>query len=388
MDYTKEVKQLNREYAIKGEVKTKLTDILQNCTKDKLSSIASNCDLSGRSKMKKPELVTGLHEHILDEERLQSALLLATPKEWELFDKLLNKPSVEDTDLAPGDYLFLMGKGLVFSFLEQDKLYYLIPEEVKDAYHNIQTESFRKTRDRYHLVLQYIQAASNLYGVCKPEKFIEIFNAQNDEKLNEAEFTDIYRFLTGRAQPFSVNQDYLLSDYFEDGNQEELEELLKRVNNKPYYIPGKNQFLKYSDSVYYELTPQLIRLKTFILQNLCKEEELAQTIVEDIQVACSMEEPFQEIMAEFEHRNIHIKNTELIKALAALINDVYNHTRLWSNRGRTPFEVQKSFGGPVRGQEQTSKMRTLSKQRIANKIGRNEPCPCGSGKKHKKCCGK
>ena len=27
--------------------------------------------------------------------------------------------------------------------------------------------------------------------------------------------------------------------------------------------------------------------------------------------------------------------------------------------------------------------------RIAEKkIGRNEPCPCGSGRKHKKCCGK
>jgi SWIM/SEC-C metal-binding protein len=27
--------------------------------------------------------------------------------------------------------------------------------------------------------------------------------------------------------------------------------------------------------------------------------------------------------------------------------------------------------------------------RIAEKkVGRNEPCPCGSGKKHKKCCGK
>jgi hypothetical protein len=24
---------------------------------------------------------------------------------------------------------------------------------------------------------------------------------------------------------------------------------------------------------------------------------------------------------------------------------------------------------------------------MSNKIGRNEPCPCGSGKKHKKCCG-
>ena len=26
-------------------------------------------------------------------------------------------------------------------------------------------------------------------------------------------------------------------------------------------------------------------------------------------------------------------------------------------------------------------------RREAPKIGRNEPCPCGSGKKHKKCCG-
>ena len=26
-------------------------------------------------------------------------------------------------------------------------------------------------------------------------------------------------------------------------------------------------------------------------------------------------------------------------------------------------------------------------QRVSNKVGRNEPCPCGSGKKFKKCCG-
>jgi len=28
-----------------------------------------------------------------------------------------------------------------------------------------------------------------------------------------------------------------------------------------------------------------------------------------------------------------------------------------------------------------------SKQAVSNKVGRNEPCPCGSGKKYKKCCG-
>jgi preprotein translocase subunit SecA len=27
-------------------------------------------------------------------------------------------------------------------------------------------------------------------------------------------------------------------------------------------------------------------------------------------------------------------------------------------------------------------------RRVANKVGRNDPCPCGSGKKYKKCCGR
>lgn len=32
--------------------------------------------------------------------------------------------------------------------------------------------------------------------------------------------------------------------------------------------------------------------------------------------------------------------------------------------------------------------RPLAYRRTAPKIGRNDPCPCGSGKKYKKCCGK
>ena len=28
------------------------------------------------------------------------------------------------------------------------------------------------------------------------------------------------------------------------------------------------------------------------------------------------------------------------------------------------------------------------RQAVSKKVGRNEPCPCGSGKKYKNCCGK
>jgi preprotein translocase subunit SecA len=41
-------------------------------------------------------------------------------------------------------------------------------------------------------------------------------------------------------------------------------------------------------------------------------------------------------------------------------------------------------------QENAGKQSVVAKpvQRVAPKIGRNDPCPCGSGKKYKKCCGK
>lgn len=33
---------------------------------------------------------------------------------------------------------------------------------------------------------------------------------------------------------------------------------------------------------------------------------------------------------------------------------------------------------------------TVTKQprRVGKKVGRNDPCPCGSGKKYKQCCGR
>ena len=37
---------------------------------------------------------------------------------------------------------------------------------------------------------------------------------------------------------------------------------------------------------------------------------------------------------------------------------------------------------------QITKEYRVSKMAVSNKIGRNDPCSCGSGKKYKKCCGK
>lgn len=41
----------------------------------------------------------------------------------------------------------------------------------------------------------------------------------------------------------------------------------------------------------------------------------------------------------------------------------------------------------VNGQRQEANGSGVQVQRVGDKVGRNDPCPCGSGKKYKKCCG-
>ena len=41
-----------------------------------------------------------------------------------------------------------------------------------------------------------------------------------------------------------------------------------------------------------------------------------------------------------------------------------------------------------RRKEITKEYKNSKTVRNTNKVGRNDPCPCGSGKKYKKCCGK
>lgn len=56
-----------------------------------------------------------------------------------------------------------------------------------------------------------------------------------------------------------------------------------------------------------------------------------------------------------------------------------------NHQGKTVF----SFRIPSSGTIDYVKQRTISQvPNQPRKVGRNDPCPCGSGKKYKKCCGK
>jgi len=56
------------------------------------------------------------------------------------------------------------------------------------------------------------------------------------------------------------------------------------------------------------------------------------------------------------------------------------------NMNRLDLEARLAHIEQYEAKQRWIKSRTL--HRVAPSVGRNDPCPCGSGKKFKKCCGR
>ena len=115
----------------------------------------------------------------------------------------------------------------------------------------------------------------------------------------------------------------------------------------------------------------------------------AQTLVDDIHSAYEEELLWPGFMHPGEVDDIFAMSEEMVLARSkqhcrGLIDDVASELRWWacfepeqSDRMEAGEQIQMPTGPCVPG----------TVVRKAPKIGRNEPCPCGSGKKYKKCCG-
>ncbi|MNJ40716.1 hypothetical protein D3C77_356160 [compost metagenome] len=195
--------------------------------------------------------------------------------------------------------------------------------------------------------------------------------------------------LKNRQQSFFMLKGYIVNSYLApEESPGELEELLIQIKDKPQYVPERNELLKYADEFYFEMTPQLMKLRAYILKEICRDTEMVDDLIDDIQLACTMEATPQDLIFEFERRDLQFQSMEQADIIVALMNDVYNHTRLWIHGGHTPFEMNRLKGNiPLRSANRP--LSALNKNQVSvTKIGRNEPCPCGSGFKYKKCCGK
>ncbi|MFJ8065005.1 SEC-C metal-binding domain-containing protein [Psychrobacillus sp. NPDC096426] len=238
------------------------------------------------------------------------------------------------------------------------------------------------------LVIQYAEACAQLYGVIETSKFLEIYNAQNESSITsgdlQAILTDPHNTKLLRSKYVYVYRNALVHETIEHFG--DYDKLMPKVSGKPYYVPPKKELLRYTDEFYFEKTTHQKKLANMLAKDYfggstVKVHEEISELVFQLQV---FDVDFQQVVKEFLGR-FEIKDIKHLNEYVQAISMIANTTRTWENRGHTPdelFQMERHHLNPL--PTAAVPFNVID----GGKVGRNDPCPCGSGKKYKKCCGK
>lgn len=284
--------------------------------------------------------------------------------------------------------------------------YYII--EIRETY-----SSMDKDRVLKYAVAKIIERPENLYK-------------DNDQKLKEIEteiskFSEKFTSCFGSDEVITTNEcvDNLISDfndYYFDSEKDPsaIKELIKPIENYGYFkVPEFNSsYDNYIESSMAGFSSHISKYDVGVIF----DKELGMFIVPFYGTLCHIfeTENYKDIKGWDECIKAFMENDKipatLVKKLAEkypnfldVLNDLYGTQMALDefleqykldylkNKIYSPTSVlyaSKSFGdlmGFIPTEEEI-KAKEIQAQN-GQTIGRNDPCPCGSGKKYKKCCG-
>ena len=343
-----------------------------------LRKMGSYYKVANCSRKKKAEIVPLLAEKMLDVDTLKGILTILGSTEWDFFKKAASVKHLIDEKTSARDIISLYVLGIMSVYYFYSHFYFIVPAEIRQVFSQLEEEGFPADKEFSDLLNEYALAAVNLYGVITQDDFVELFNSQNDRKTDIDEMFETLTRFVYMDDNYVFWDNYIVSHEFEEGDYKDVELYAKIASAKPRYLPEREKLLKHSDSGYIEKTPQFYKLRAYLSKSIINDEVLADEIVEDFYFFAAREARPHEYIELLEEHDISL-SADKTKALMSLVFDLANNVRSWLNNGHTPSELAARDGRHLTP-------RTNEPIRVI-KIGRNEPCPCESGKKYKKCCG-
>ncbi|MCH4888376.1 hypothetical protein EZV73_12365 [Acidaminobacter sp. JC074] len=207
----------------------------------------------------------------------------------------------------------------------------------------------------------------NLYGSIAYDRlksFYMIHMEEVTQPLLDEEVLDVLfigQFV--KMHPYYFDGEYFYAQFY----SEEDEEIGRQIadNGKPYYLPSYDVFIRYASTGYVEETYEYKAMEDFIRRHVTSDDIKVENFMISLGYICEYM-GMNGAVEELEEMGYVFNSDQEFHRFAMLYQAFNNNTRMWSNHGYTPSEL--------------SGIRP-------KKVGRNEPCPCGSGKKFKKCCG-
>ena len=373
--YAKEIEKCYYEYIDAQFIKVKedfdytsLRELVSTLKKETITDMCKQLEIKGYSKLTKEKLIDFLVNGICDNK--ENIIKKLSYKELIFLENVIK--SKKNKYIFDLEELSVIGSlsslGILYKIQDNKDRYIVVPNELNS--------SIRKVlKDKEYI--EYIKGLSEgtyyldgimaHYGAISGNDIYRILDEIKPSVLKEG-YMEYYCDYIFRSYEVFTDVGYLIHPYL-FAPEDIISEIHVRkninydFNNVDYLVAlGKDYSVEYKDKIkdiYNILIDKNIEHKD--IYNIIKE--LVYYIKNDMDTMSLVE--------LLQKNNIEISESEdeLVNAIATLINN----TPMWILKGLTSIELEKM------------RKTTIVKEKTP---GRNEPCPCGSGKKYKKCCGK
>ncbi|HDK7155083.1 TPA: SEC-C domain-containing protein [Clostridium botulinum] len=369
---------------LKLNEKNNLETLLNNLTKNDLTDIRKSLDVKGASKLNKKELIEVLENKLKN--NLNEVISNIGFYEYIFLDRYFDEieyinKNTNKFDNAIND---LKKKGIIFQ-IDEDKNKVVIPEELKDNIKEnfIEEEEFNLGFYISKDILKVIQVLLHYYGALSLEELYKIIYSMSSnlnygkDRNIEIEFDRSYltNLLSDNNRSYYGIKKQDNTYYVEDViNLSYVLQGHKAIQYLDYKELSINYIRKFNKEEFY-IKP-LEKLKKYMKENLnIKEEKLNELMYS---TSCLMKNAFSvDYIFEDIKGRIYLKNEEIERDIKDIITEINNNIEKWCLRGHSITEIKL---------KEDKIYEKVEKVNHKGKIGRNDPCPCGSGKKYKKCC--
>lgn len=316
---------------------------------------------------KKEPLLTLLSEHLQTEAQLLDLITWTTTSELEQLKKLCHASPMALEDALEGHFEYPLETGLVHLFESNQAPVLSLQAEVSDLIKGMTTDALSKVHKLKNEMTTFLRASANLYGIVPLDVVYQIYNAYFPEQLNYDSFLDLAYASQVRNENYFIEQDVLYANFFIE--QDAFKGMINDILSAPfdYYHPEYDQFASFATMPLNGMSKSKDNLIKLILSvSKLPRENVAQDLDYLLQFI-----PLDGFIKYLNELGIVFKSNSQLKQATELYLSAKNKTRSWLCRGFAFEELSKLKPETVRVQ----------------KIGRNEKCPCNSGKKYKHCCG-
>lgn len=340
----------------------------------------------------------------------------------------------------------LLASGLVFVYKKEESYVAYVTKDVIDVYKGLDLEKLAEIQEKNCEYYNIVLAAVHLYGAISLEDLLTVCKKYQLETTKDTLEGTISAFLPITKELFCEN-DIVAALMYQD-DPEELETLQEAQKSLPRYVPGKKEdFLRYVNNNYSRRVEASRDLENFF-REINPDKVAVRSLMASLRLDQQISSGMENSVYTIHYTGFFPKTTEEQLKMLFLLEIMDSYSRKWiyngfclqemnkknpnkypltksqkvssgiaTVRSKNPIQVVDSKNmtpvtakstntekrkQPLLTQSQMVEMRKNAmvqqakqvrkaqqqKQIKSGEASKNSLCSCGSGKKHKRCCGK